>query len=192
MKFTLEFTIRRFKLEIKDEVRSFTIEVVGYAGSVPDPNEPQWLSETEQAAWVALSGVMLRLPGVLDAQLQRDSGLTMFEYFVLSRLSMSAGHTRQMCDLASIVMGSQSRLSNVVKRLEQRGLVRRESTPGNGRHINAILTDEGLKVVQDAAPGHVAAVRHYIFDALGPGHAEVVREIGERIVERTDPQSSWP
>jgi DNA-binding MarR family transcriptional regulator len=157
---------------------------------VPDPTEPQWLTETEQAAWVALSGVMLRLPGVLDAQLQRDSGLTMFEYFVLSRLSMSPRHALQMCELASIVMGSPSRLSNVVKRLEHRGLVRRESDPGNGRHINAMLTEDGWKVVQDAAPGHVAAVRHYIFDALGPGQAEAVREIGGRIAARTDPQSS--
>jgi DNA-binding MarR family transcriptional regulator len=159
---------------------------------VPDPNEPQWLTQTEQAAWVALTGVMLRLPGVLDAQLQRDSGLTMFEYFVLSRLSMSEGRTLQMCELASIVMGSQSRLSNVVKRLEQRGLVRREPDPGNGRYINAILTDDGWKVVQEAAPGHVAAVRHYIFDALDPGQAEAVREIGERIARRTGPHSTLP
>ncbi len=159
---------------------------------MPDPTEPQWLTETEQAAWVALSGVMLRLPGVLDAQLQRDSGLTMFEYFVLSRLSMSEGRALQMCELASIVMGSPSRLSNVVKRLEQRGLVRRESDPGNGRHINAILTEDGWTVVQDAAPGHVAAVRHFIFDALDPGQADAVREIGERIMGRTAPQANWP
>jgi DNA-binding MarR family transcriptional regulator len=157
---------------------------------VPDENEPQWLTKAEQAAWVALSGVMLKLPGVLDAQLQRDSGLTMFEYFVLSRLSMSPGHTLQMYELASIVMGSQSRLSNVAKRLEQRGLMRREPAPGNGRHINAILTDEGWKVVQEAAPGHAAAVRHYIFDALCPGHTDLVREIGERIVERADQHSA--
>jgi len=153
---------------------------------------PRWLDQTEQAAWLSLSGMMIRLPGVLDAQLQRDSGLSLFEYFVLSNLSMSEGRTNRMSELAYLTYGSQSRLSNVVKRLEERGLVRREPSPENGRHINAILTDEGFEVVRQAAPGHVAAVRHYIFDALEPGQTEQLHEIGDRIVERTDPLAIFP
>ena len=153
---------------------------------------PRWLDQAEQAAWLALSGMMIRLPGVLDAQLQRDSGVTLFEYFVLSNLSMSPGRTTRMSELAYLVNGSQSRLSNVVKRLEERGLVRREPSPENGRHINAILTDDGFEVVRQAAPGHVAAVRHYIFDALSPEETEQLHRIGDRIVERTDPPSMFP
>lgn len=159
---------------------------------MPDENEPQWLSAAEEAAWLALAAIMIKLPGALDAQMQRDSALTLFEYFVLSNLSMRPGRTAQMCDLALVVNGSQSRLSNVVKRLEQRELVRRESLPGTGRHTNAILTDEGWKVVQAAAPGHVAAVRHYVFDALGPDQVDLVREIAGRILHRTDPNSNCP
>ena len=82
--------------------------------------EPRWLSDAEQAAWLSLSGLMLRLPGALEAQLQRDSGLTMFEYFVLSSLSMHPDRTQRMSDLAYFINGSLSRLSNVVKRLEER------------------------------------------------------------------------
>ena len=159
---------------------------------MPEENEPRWLDKDEQAAWLSLAGLMIRLPGVLDAQLVRDNGLTLFEYFVLSNLSMREGHTVRMSDLAQIVNGSQSRLSNVVKRLEQRGLVRREACPGNGRHINAILTDEGWEVVKAAAPGHVAAVRHFIFDVLSPDEIESLRDIGDRIVERADPHATWP
>jgi DNA-binding MarR family transcriptional regulator len=158
---------------------------------VPE-TEPRWLNRAEQAAWLSLTGMMIRLPGVLDAQLQRDSGLTLFEYFVISNLSMAPDRTSRMSELAYLVNGSQSRLSNVVKRLEERGLVRREPSPENGRHINAILTDEGFEVVRQAAPGHVAAVRHYIFDALEPGQAEQLHDIGDRIVERTDPPSIFP
>jgi DNA-binding MarR family transcriptional regulator len=154
---------------------------------VPDENEPRWLDQGEQAAWLALAGMMLRLPGALDAQLQRDSSLTLFEYFVLSSLSMTEGRTIRMSELAYLVNGSQSRLSNVVKRLEERGLVRREPSPENGRHINAILTDEGLEAVRRAAPGHVAAVRHFVFDVLAPGQAEQLHQIGDRVVERIDP-----
>jgi DNA-binding MarR family transcriptional regulator len=154
--------------------------------------EPRWLSRAEQAAWLSLSGLMLRLPGALEAQLQHDSGLTMFEYFVLSNLSMQPDRRQRMSELAFFVNGSLSRLSNVVKRLEQRGLVRREPSPENRRHINAILTDEGWQTVLAAAPGHVAAVRRFVFDALTPGQAEQMRDIGDRIVQRADPQSTWP
>src|SRR4051794_1445783 len=153
---------------------------------MPEQKEPRWLSTSEQKAWLALFGLVLKLPAALDAQLQRDSGLRMFEYFVLSSLSMRPGRIAQMSELASIVNGSQSRLSNVVKRLEQRGLVRREPCPGNGRHINAILTDEGWKLVQAAAPGHVSAVRHYVFDLLDACEVDFVREIGQRVLERAD------
>jgi DNA-binding MarR family transcriptional regulator len=159
----------------------------------PTPGtEPQWLSQDEQAAWLSLSGLMLKLPGAFEAQLQRDSGLSLFEYFVLSNLSMHPERTQRMSELAFVVNGSLSRLSNVVKRLEQRGLVRREPSPDNGRHVNAILTDEGWQVVVAAAPGHVAAVRHLVFDALAPGQADQLRDIGDRIVRRADPQSTWP
>jgi DNA-binding MarR family transcriptional regulator len=160
--------------------------------AVPEETEPRWLDPNEQAAWLALAGLMIRLPGALDAQLQRDSGLTLFDYFVLSSLSMSEGRVSRMSQLAYLVNGSQSRLSNVVKRLENRGLVRREPSPENGRHINAILTDEGWEAVRQAAPGHVAAVRHFVFDALEPGQIELLHDIGDRIVERTDPPSRFP
>ena len=95
-----------------------------------------------------------------------------------------------MSELAYYVNGSLSRLSNVVKRLEERGLVRREPSPENGRHINAILTDEGWQVVVAAAPGHVAAVRHFIFDALAQGQSEQMHDICDRVVKRADPQST--
>ena len=159
---------------------------------MPEKNEPHWLDESEQAAWLSLAGLMVRLPSALDAQLQRDNQLNLFEYFVLSNLSMATEHTTRMSELAYLANGSQSRLSNVAKRLEERGLLRREPSSENGRHINAILTDTGFEAVRQAAAGHVAAVRHYVFDALEPGQAEQLHQIGDRIVERTDPHSSFP
>jgi DNA-binding MarR family transcriptional regulator len=154
--------------------------------------EPRWLTAEEQQAWVALAGLVIKLPGALDAQLQRDSELSLFEYFVLSSLSISPERTRRMSELATIVNGSLSRLSNVVKRLERRGWVRREPCPGDGRIIHAILTDAGWDHLVDAAPGHVRTVRRILFEPLSPEEIETVRAVSERIVERMDPQSRWP
>ena len=47
----------------------------------------RWLSDRELAAWVRLAGLVELLPGVLDSQLQRDAGLSHFEYYVLAMLS---------------------------------------------------------------------------------------------------------
>jgi DNA-binding MarR family transcriptional regulator len=73
-----------------------------------------------------------------------------------------------MSDLAAMASGSLSRLSHVVSRLEKRGWVRREPCPGDGRFVNAVLTDEGWDKVVATAPGHVAAVRRLVVDCLSP------------------------
>jgi DNA-binding MarR family transcriptional regulator len=161
-------------------------------GSGDDQGEPRWLSPAEQQVWVGILSLIIKLPPVLDAQLQRDSGLNLFEYLVLSGLSGADCRTMRMSDLASLVNGSLSRLSNVMKRLEQRGWVRRERAPDNGRYTNAVLTDEGWNLLVAAAPGHVRAVRHFVFDPLTAAQTKTAGEIGRRIAERADPGSDWP
>jgi DNA-binding MarR family transcriptional regulator len=159
---------------------------------VEGPNEPQWLSSDERDAWLALSWLMFKLPGSFDAQLQRDSGISFFEYLVLAGLSLSPGRRLRMSELAQFANGSLSRLSNVVKRLEQRGLIFREPCVANGRFVEAALTDAGWAVVVQAAPGHVEAVRRYVFDALDPGQVSALRDIGRQIAERAEPGHVWP
>jgi len=127
-----------------------------------------WLSPEEQAGWRQLVALLFRLPGALDAQLQRDAGISSFEYMVLSGLSEAENHTLRMSDLAAMASGSLSRLSHVVSRLEKRGWVRRQPCPGDGRFVNAVLTDEGMAKVIATAPGHVEAVRRLVVDTLSP------------------------
>jgi DNA-binding MarR family transcriptional regulator len=143
---------------------------------------PRWLSDTEQQAWIAVAHLVLQLPGALDTQLQRDSGINLFEYLVLSRLSMAPDRTLRMSELSELVGGSLSRLSNVVRRLEQRGFVRREPDPDNGRYTNAILTESGWTKVVAAAPGHVAAVRHLVFDPLDASQITALGRVGEQLL----------
>jgi DNA-binding MarR family transcriptional regulator len=155
-------------------------------------SEPRWLSPDELDAWASLSWLMLKLPGAFDAQLQRDSGISFFEYMVLSGLSMSPGRRMRMSDLAQFVNGSLSRLSNVVKRLEERGWVFREPCVNNGRFIEATLTDAGMAVVERAAPGHVEAVRRFVFDALRPDQVSELRDLGRQMAGRVEPDHPWP
>ncbi|MDH6677030.1 DNA-binding MarR family transcriptional regulator [Rhodococcus sp. LBL1] len=150
--------------------------------------EPRWLDDEENDAWIALESVLMRLPSALDAQLQRDSGMSHFEYQVLSGLSMVDDRTLRMSDLAAFAGGSLSRLSQVVGRLEKRGWVRRCPDPTDGRFTIATLTDDGWDVVVAAAPGHVEAVRRYVFDNLTRAQVRQLSTVGRRIVHAIDPR----
>jgi len=150
----------------------------------------EWLSDEQQAAWRPFVALLLRLPAALDAQLQKDAGITQFDYLVLSGLSEAPGRTLRMSELAATANSSLSRLSHVVSRLEAKGWVRREPCPGDGRFINAVLTDDGLRKVVATAPGHVAAVRERListlteeeFAQLGAISAKVLAAQGIKIV----------
>ena len=141
-----------------------------------------WLSDEEQAAWRPFVALLFRMPAALDAQLQKEAGISNFEYLVLSSLSEAPGRTLRMSELAALASGSLSRLSHVVSRLESRGWVRRETCPGDGRFINAVLTDEGWAKVVATAPGHVAAVRRLLVDVLTPQQLRVLGAISDEVL----------
>jgi DNA-binding MarR family transcriptional regulator len=153
-------------------------------------DDMEWLSDEQQAAWRPFVALLLRLPAALDAQLQKEAGITQFDYLVLSALSEADDRALRMSELAATANSSMSRLSHVVSRLEARGWVRREACPGDGRFINAVLTDEGWQKVLATAPGHDAAVRELLvtklteeeFRQLGAISARVLAAQGIKVV----------
>ena len=155
--------------------------------SLDDEKQPvQWLTASEVDSWLSVVRMMTWLPWSVDQQLRRDSNLGMVEYQVMARLSQSPARTLRMSALADLANSSLSRLSHLVKRLEERGFVRREPDPADGRFTNAILTDQGYQTLAAAAPAHVAHVRSLVIDVLSP---EQLRRLGlaaDRIMSRID------
>jgi DNA-binding MarR family transcriptional regulator len=146
--------------------------------------EPQWLDERQLEAWLRIARLLIQLPGELDAEMQRTAAITQFEYNVLAGLSEQPGRCMRISVLAGYVRGSLSRLSHLIKRLEQRGWIRRAPDPADGRYTNAILTDEGYAKVVATAPDQVALVRKLVIDALTPAQLRQLGEISRRISER--------
>jgi len=148
----------------------------------------QWLDEAERDAWLRLVAVVELLPAVLDSQLRTESGLTHYEYFVIAMLSEAPERTLRMTSLGQRTNATLPRLSHVVRRLEDRGLVERFPSPEDGRATNARLTDAGWDAVVAAAPGHVATVRRHVLDPLTPEQVKQLRDIGDALLTRLDPQ----
>jgi DNA-binding MarR family transcriptional regulator len=150
----------------------------------------RWLDEAQQRTWRAWLTVSELVPRALDAQLQRDAGISHAAYVVMAMLSESPGHSRRMSDLARRANQSQSRLSHTVARLEDRGWVRRERSADDRRGNLAVLTDAGWDVVRSVAPGHVNAVREAMFASLTAEQTQVLGEALQSIVDRLDPDRS--
>ena len=155
-----------------------------------DTNETpavQGLNPAQLHAWLRFVAVIELVPGLLDSQLQRDSALSHFEYYVLAMLSEAPDHTLRMTGLSSMTNSSLPRLSHVVRRLEDRGLVQRTPCPSDRRATNASLTDEGWAVVQAAAPGHVRTVRENVIDPLTDEQIAQLDAISNQLLMKLDP-----
>lgn len=150
------------------------------------PDMPRWLSPGEMDTWLSLWGVLEWLPVRLDAQLREEAGVSLAEYNALSQISIAPDASIRMSRLAVVANMKLPHLSRVITRLEKAGWVRRIPDPADGRYTLAQLTEGGIDKVRDTAPGHVEAVRRYVFDGLSPEQAAALGEAAARIVEAVD------
>lgn len=160
--------------------------VTQHAASGAGEPDVSWLTAEELDSWLSFVRLLTWLPWSIDQQLQRDSKLGMVEYQVLAMLSESTNRTMRMSSLAEVTNASLSRLSRVITRLENRGLVRREPDPTDGRFTYAILTEAGFQTLAEAAPGHVALVRSLVIDVLSPEQLRRLGRDADRIMARID------
>ncbi|MEU4694286.1 MarR family transcriptional regulator [Actinoplanes sp. NPDC023714] len=144
---------------------------------------PRWLSDEQQHTWRQLVEVLVKMPAALEAQLQRDAGLTHMGYLVLVTLSERPDRRLAMSRLAKRACASLSRLSHVVARLEEKGWVRRERDAGDGRVQIAVLTDAGWDKVVETAPGHAEAVQQLVFDRLTAAQTRQLAKLTGALLE---------
>src|ERR1700730_11435458 len=148
--------------------------------------EPEWLTDQEQRTWRALVAMIRTVNEQLERQLQRDAQITHAGYEVLVVLSEHKEDAPRMSDLALSLGWSQSRLSHAMAWLEKSGWVRRIPCPTDKRSNLARLTAKGRQKLAEAAPGHVAAVRHLVIDALTGEQQRALAQISEVITARAD------
>jgi DNA-binding MarR family transcriptional regulator len=139
------------------------------------------LNHREWSAWLQLVSTFTLLPAALDSQLQREAGMTHFEFEVMVALSRQPNRSLQLKVLAVVANGSLSRLSHVISRLEGRGWVRRRRSGTTGRATHAELTDQGYRKLMATGPIHLREVRRLVFDVLTPEEVKVLKQVTSRI-----------
>jgi DNA-binding MarR family transcriptional regulator len=139
--------------------------------------EPRWLNETEMRAWAGLLETYDLIHRLVELQLREVGGLTMVQYEILTRLNESPDRSRGMTDLASRMVASRSGLTYQVGQLEKAGLLRRTPDPADDRGVLAVLTNEGRRVLEETAPGHVRVVREGLIDRLSEAQVAQLAEV---------------
>jgi DNA-binding MarR family transcriptional regulator len=139
------------------------------------------LSEGEMRAWQGLLRAYGCLAKRLDTELEREHGLPLSSYEVLSALQGSSGERMRMCDLADSAQLSRSGLTRLVDRLEREGLLERCSCEHDARGSYACLTSSGRERVQGARVTHLGVVRAQFLSHFSEGELEALADMWRRI-----------
>lgn len=143
--------------------------------------DPKWLDELEMRAWLGYVLTRDLIAAAVGRDSLRESDLTFAEYSVLAHLSNHANRLA-FAELAAKLEWSQSRLSHQMTRMERRGLVARESMPGDARRTAALLTPAGIRALAEAAPAHVRSVRTHMIDVLDRDQLDALADIYDTLL----------
>lgn len=128
----------------------------------------QWQRERPDidSSGKAVVGRLLRLEEVVLRTLNQvlePFGMKYQEYAVLATLRVAGAPYRlSPSRLQSTLLFTSGGLSNLLKRLEKDGWIKRSIDPNDGRGVLVKLTAKGIRLADEAMPRHAAAELHLL------------------------------
>lgn len=141
------------------------------------------MSERSTAAVTAWESLFRAQVTVLR-QLSREfptGDISFNEYDVLFNLSRQDGHRLRIRDLSRHLLLTQPSVSRMVDRLVAKGLVTKESDPGDGRGTFVCLTDAGYALFRRVAVSHAESINRHVGAALSTEELEQLTTLTDRI-----------
>ena len=143
---------------------------------------PKTLPSTE--AFGNLLSAYATLTRELSASLVASHGLTINDYGTLLLLSRADEEGMRRIDLANRLQLSPSGITRLLDRLEDQGLVAKGECKTDARVSYAILTDEGLAKLREAAPGHVEDIERRLGTVISEEEMATLTDLLGRLGER--------
>jgi DNA-binding MarR family transcriptional regulator len=103
------------------------------------------------------------------------------EYDVLFNLTRQDGHRLRIRDLSRHLLLTQPSVSRMVDRLVVKGLVTKESDPGDGRGTFVCLTDAGYALFRRVAVSHTESINRHVGAALSTDELRQLTALTDRI-----------
>jgi DNA-binding MarR family transcriptional regulator len=141
------------------------------------------VSERSNAAVTAWESLFRAQVTVLR-QLTREfptGDISFNEYDVLFNLSRQDGRRLRIRDLSRHLLLTQPSVSRMVDRLVAKGLVTKESDPGDGRGTFVCLTEAGFLLFRRVAVTHAESIKRHVGAALSADELAQLTALTERI-----------
>jgi DNA-binding MarR family transcriptional regulator len=132
------------------------------------------------SSWEALFRAQVTVLRQLNREFPHDK-LSLNEYDVLFNLSRCDGWRLRIRDLNRHLLLTQPSVSRLVDRLQVRGLVRKESDPGDGRGTFVCLTEAGYELFRRVAVSHSASITRHVGGALTAEELAQLRELSDKL-----------
>jgi DNA-binding MarR family transcriptional regulator len=114
---------------------------------------------------------------LLNAQLQKQHGLTINDYEALQVLACAEGRRMRRVDLARRLVLTPSGVTRLLEGLESAGLVERAACASDLRVTYAQLTDSGAAKLREASCGHEGSIRSLMEEHLSPAEIEQLANV---------------
>lgn len=144
------------------------------------------LTPEEAESWSRYQRMRARLAERLNRELSRETGLSEAEFEVLLALADAPVEAVRALALRCGLEWEKSRLSHQLRRMEQRGLIRREHCEEDNRGSIVRITDTGRELAEVARRVHQQAVLRYVCDPLTDRQMAALDEITAAILARLE------
>ena len=150
------------------------------------PQQLQTKTLLSTDAFGRLMGAHAALIRELSASLVATHGLTINDYGTLLLLSRAGDEGMRRIDLATELQLSPSGITRLLDRLEDQGLVGKGECKSDARVSYAILTEDGLTKLREAAPGHVEDIDRRLAAVLSEEEMKTLSDLLGRLSESNE------
>ncbi|MCU1441611.1 MAG: MarR family transcriptional regulator [Rhodoglobus sp.] len=132
------------------------------------------------AAWEALFRAQVSVLRQLNREFPSEE-LSFNEYDVLFNLARQPERQLRIRDLNRHLLLTQPSVSRLVDRLVSRGLVRKETDPGDGRGTIVCLTDSGYDLFRKVAVVHAESIHRRVGSALTTEELRTLAALSDKL-----------
>jgi DNA-binding MarR family transcriptional regulator len=142
---------------------------------------PQESSNLPDTAWVRFLRAHAALTRELSARLEAVHELTLSDFDVLVQLYYAEGRRMRRIDLARSVLLTASGITRLLDGLESAGLVGKERCVSDARVTYAVLTEAGVRKIEEARESHLADIEELFGSRFSPDERDQLAELLGRL-----------
>ncbi|SMB81558.1 MarR family winged helix-turn-helix transcriptional regulator [Deinococcus hopiensis] len=137
------------------------------------------LTPEQLRTWRAFRKMGDEISTLVHRDLTQATTLSGAEYGVLTRLQDIGKGTLRQSELSEMTGWHKSRLSHLLTRMEERGLLERQPAPNKG--VLVTTTEQGRALQRQGQPVHDEAVHRYFISKLTPEQLSVLNQVAQQL-----------